>query len=424
MVPLQRPSHGLRRLARPLRPLRAADEGAQGGGRVSNETRNPLGYLDAWRPYKKTQVMLARVQDILAEYEDHLPLTCRQIYYRMIGAFGYPKGEQFEDSLYTLLVNARRARIIPFESIRDDTIANCGGAWHEDVDGVWRGVDATLKDVGFNRQAGQPQRIEVWCEAAGMVPQLRKITHEYSIPVYSSGGFNSLTAIRQIVDDCIAHGGRIKEWLESPDGEDTDAEAWRRFMVEFASKGRATLPLLKPQFRRHIEGQGNTVVLHLGDFDPSGVSIFERVRDDVTAFLRQDAPALKFRARRVALIREQITEHGLPTDPVKTRDGRSRTWIRERRGCGPDRTHKCELEALPPDLVAKLLQNAIRDLIDPKAFKEAKRQEERDRSGLWYLRGVPDFEISPYRDFRNGHRQLGDFARRRLEDLDWRTPSS
>jgi hypothetical protein len=349
---------------------------------VSNETRNPLGYLDEWRPYKKTQVMLARVQDVLAEYEAHLPLTCRQIYYRMIGAFGYPKGEKFEDSLYTLLVNARRARIIPFESIRDDTIANCGGAWHDDIEGVWRGVDATLKEVGFNRQAGQPQRLEVWCEAAGMVPQLRKITHEYSIPVYSSGGFNSLTAIRQIVDDCIAHGERIV------DG--------------------------------YVEGQDNTVVLHLGDFDPSGVSIFERVRDDVEAFLEDDAPGLYFEARRVALTREQIDEHDLSTDPVKTRDSRSKTWVRERRGCGPDRTHKCELEALPPDLVAKLLQEAIRDLVDSKAFREAKAQEERDRSGLWYVRGVPDFEISPYRDFGNGRRQLGDFARRPLADLDWR----
>jgi hypothetical protein len=369
---------------------------------VSIDTRNPLGYLHTWKPYKKGQVMLARVEDVLAEYAAHLPLTCRQIYYRMIGAYGYPKGEKFEDSLYTLLVNARRAGTIPFESIRDDTIANCGGAWHDDVEGVWRGVDATLRDIGFNRQAGQPQRLEVWCEAAGMVPQLRKITHEYSIPVYSSGGFNSLTAIRQIVDDCIAQGGRIEgeRRLEWPDDGDDDI-----------------LPALPRVIGRHVEGQDTTVVLHLGDFDPSGVSIFERVRDDVTAFLEDDAPELSFEAVRVALTREQIDEHKLPTDPVKTRDSRSKTWTRERRGCGPDRTHKCELEALAPDLVAELLKAAIEKRLDDDALAEAKLQEKRDRSGLWYARGVPDFEISPYRDFRNGRRQLGDFARRRL---DWR----
>jgi hypothetical protein len=152
--------------------------------------------------------------------------------------------------------------------------------------GVQDRVVGVLKD-------GQPQRMEVWCEAAGMVPQLRRITHEYSIPVYSSGGFNSLTAIRQIVDDCVAC-------------------------------------------------EQDTVVLHLGDYDPSGVSIFERVRDDVEAFLEVDAPFVSFEAARVALTREQVDAHDLPMDAITTRDSRSLTWIKQ------GRTEKCELEALAP----------------------------------------------------------------------------
>jgi hypothetical protein len=327
---------------------------------VSNETRNPLGYLHDWKPHRKSQVMLGQVQHILTEYADHLPLTCRQIYYRMIGEFQHPKGKPFERALYDLLVNARRARRIPFEHIRDDGIMSCGGSWHDDVDSVWRTVDGTLRHAPFNRQDGQPQRMEVWCEAAGMVPQLRRITHDYSIPVYSSGGFNSLTAIRQIVDDAIAY--------------DQDL-----------------------------------VVLHLGDYDPSGVSIFERVRDDVTAFLRHDDPSVKFDAARVALTREQIDEHKLPMDPITTRDQRSLTWIKQ------GRTEKCELEALAPDVVANLLTEAIEDRIDTDKLEEAKRQEERNRSGLWYLRGVPDFEIPLGTDFGNGRRQLGEFARRTLD---------
>ena len=325
---------------------------------MSNETRNPLGYLHDWKPYRKGQVMLGQVKCILAEYAAYLPLTCRQIYYRMIGEFGHPKGEKFERSLYDLLVNARRAREIPFEHIRDDGIMNCGGVWYDDVEGVWRSVDGALAAAQRNKQEGQPQRMEVWCEAAGMVPQLRRITHPYAIPVYSSGGFNSLTAIRQIVDDCTAYGD-------------------------------------------------NTVLLHLGDYDPSGVSIFERVRDDVTAFLDDDLASVSFEAVRVVLTKDQIDEHGLPLDAITTRDERSKTWLRQ------GRTHKCELEALAPDVVAGLLTNAIEDRIDHDAFEAAKRQETRDRSGLWYSHGVPDFEIPPSTDFKNGRqpRQLGDFAR-------------
>jgi hypothetical protein len=93
-------------------------------------------------------------------------------------------------------------------------------------------------------------------------------------------------------------------------------------------------------------------------------------------------------------------------DPITTNDSRSRTWKRE------GKTHKCELEALAPNVVADLLTEAIESRIDTDALEEVKRQERADRSGLWYGRGVPDFEIPASTDFKNGHRQLGDFARR------------
>jgi hypothetical protein len=318
---------------------------------MSNETRNPLGYLGSWQPYRKAQIMLGQVKCILDENAAHLPLTCRQIYYRMIGEFRYTKGEKFKRSLYDLLVNARRAEEIPFEHIRDDGIMNCGGVWYDDALGAWRSIDATLDAYQRNRQQGQEQRVEVWCESAGMIPQLRRAAYPFSIPVYSCGGFNSLTAIRQIVDDCAVFGK-------------------------------------------------DTVVLHLGDYDPSGLSIFERVCDDVSAFLEEDAPSVGFEGRRVALIGDyldyagtkptpdglkQIVEYDLPMDPLTTNDERSKAWIRQ------GRTEKCEMEALLPSVVADALTVAIEELIDTDVLKKVKAKEESDRSGLWYARGVPDF---------------------------------
>jgi len=67
--------------------------------------------------------MLGQAQQILKEYSNHLPLTCRQIYYRMIASYGHPKGKKFQGSLYDMLKGARRAGAIPFASIRDDGIA-------------------------------------------------------------------------------------------------------------------------------------------------------------------------------------------------------------------------------------------------------------------------------------------------------------
>jgi hypothetical protein len=106
---------------------------------------------------------------------------------------------------------------------------------------------------------------------------------------------------------------------------------------------------------------------------------------------------------------KQIVEYDLPMDPLTTNDERSKAWIRQ------GRTEKCEMEALLPSVVADALTVAIEELIDTDVLKKVKAKEESDRSGLWYARGVPDFEIRPRRDFANGRRQLGDFARRVID---------
>ena len=250
--------------------------------------------------------MLGRVQDVLEEYREQLPLTCRQVYYRMIGKWGYPKGEKFQNSLYGLLDNARRAGHIPFDSIRDDGILG-GGFWFSSVEQYLGVMRSEARNMARDVQQDQPVRVQVWCESAGMVPQLTRVADPYSVQVYSCGGFNSLTAIRQIVDSCV---------------EDTD---------------------------------GPTVVLHLGDCDPSGLSIFQAVFEDVSAFLERDRrhDEQTFDAERVAITFDQIAEHKLSADEIKTNDTRSKSW--RARG----RTHKVEIEALAPDVVARLLRESI-----------------------------------------------------------------
>src|SRR5262249_13796228 len=75
----------------------------------------------------------------------------------------------------------------------------------------------------------------VWCEAAGMAPQLARVAHEYGVRVVASGGFDSLTSKYD-------------------------------FAVEVS------------------ESERPFEVLHVGDHDASGVSAFITLRDDVTAF--------------------------------------------------------------------------------------------------------------------------------------------
>lgn len=238
------------------------------------------GYLRNWRPRQETVILVGRVRQILDEYRDNLPLTVRQIYYRMIAEWKYPKGKKFQRQLYAAVGNARRAGRIPFDAIRDDGIQEYAPWYPSGAGAVIEDFDIRAECFERNMQDGQPQRLQVWCESAGMVPQLARVTRPYAIPVYSCGGFVSLTAVRAVVDSC--------DLMNGP-----------------------------------------TVVLHLGDCDPSAYSIYQSMFEDVDAFVQEDyraRPEITFKAHRVAATFNQIKEYGLVADAIDTEDTRARVW--------------------------------------------------------------------------------------------------
>src|SRR5881227_503882 len=79
----------------------------------------PRGYAD-WNPKHDTLVVLGQVSEVLREYQAHLPLTARQVFYRLVGSYGYDKTERAYARLCEYLVRARRSQMISFDVIRDD----------------------------------------------------------------------------------------------------------------------------------------------------------------------------------------------------------------------------------------------------------------------------------------------------------------
>ena len=134
------------------------------GGAERIRTR-PRGFAP-WSPRQETLELLARVNAVLGEYEDHLPLTLRQIFYRLVGAHGYEKTEQAYARLGEHLVRARRARLVPMEAIRDD-----GGAVL--TPNMWASaqeyLDAVRAQAGklmLDRTEGQKTRLRpAWCRS-------------------------------------------------------------------------------------------------------------------------------------------------------------------------------------------------------------------------------------------------------------------
>ena len=299
---------------------------------IKKEThKRPKGYAP-WKPQKKTARLIMRVKEILKEYEDHLPLTNRQIFYRLVAAYGHPKTENFAKSLNDHLTRARRSGKIPFEHIRDDGISIMAHAHYEDKNAFYKHVHDEGKAYKRDKLDRQGLDIRVYCEAAGMMPQLERVCEPYSIPVYSCSGFDSVTAKHELSESC-----------------------WRRFVY----KGR------------------RTVILHLGDHDPSGESIFnDGLVQDIHAFLAEDVPHKDPRDiagfERVALTEDQVLRFNLETAPPKDTDSRTANW----KGAA---TGTCQLEALPPDKLAELLEAAIRRRLDMGVYKEDLKAEEEER---------------------------------------------
>lgn len=299
----------------------------------------PKGYMD-WTPKPDVAAIIDAAGEILNEYSQYGPMTVRQIFYRLVGNYGYPKDERAYKRLADYLVKARRAQMISFHRIRDDGgTTNGGGGGYASPDEFLGALADYSTSYHRNPMQDQPYNIEVWCEAEGMVPMLGQMLRPWGISATGSGGFSSVTVTHGFAQKVLGHDDRP------------------------------------------------TVMLHIGDFDPSGESIFESMCQDIGAFVigrhggkwnSETGETLElhgfedpdhapfFIPRRVALTADQVDEHDLPTAPPKASDSRSAKWEGE----------TTQAEAMPPDLLERILVDAVTEWIDQDVYDEVQAQQD------------------------------------------------
>jgi hypothetical protein len=109
-----------------------------------------------------------------------------------------------------------------------------------------------------------------------------------------------------------------------------------------------------------------TYIYHLGDFDPSGVNAGEKIEET----LRELAPDAAINFKRLAVTRPQIRMWNLPTRPTKKSDSRAK-------GFGKI---SVELDAIEPNKMRDLVQDAIERHLPPEQFEVLKAAEESERN--------------------------------------------
>ena len=148
---------------------------------IPRRTR-PRGFV-AWNPRPDSLALVQDVQAALADSAEHLPLTIRQVFYRLVATRGFDKTELAYSRLCETLNRARRAGLIRFAEIRDDGPARYEPASWADAASFLADVQADAQRFRLDRQGGQPVRLWVLCEAGGMAPMLARVANPFGVPV-------------------------------------------------------------------------------------------------------------------------------------------------------------------------------------------------------------------------------------------------
>lgn len=273
----------------------------------------PRGFAP-WKPRADTLSLLQTVLVVLQAEAAYLPLTNRQVFYRLVQHHGYTKTEQSYDNLCNKLNRARRAGLVPWGSIRDDKLSYRHNPGNYSVEGFREGLHRQASRFALDPYIVQDCMIEVHVEAEGMMPQVARAACPLGCSVYSSGGFGSVT---------------------------TQYDAAKRM----------------------VERVDPTVVLSIGDYDPSGIALYQSFKENVLSFFETghddwDRECWQMPLfRRIAVTPEQIRQHGFITAPQKAKD---------RRGNWSGGTVQCE--AIPSAQLAQIVRDAVLEHYDADAI--------------------------------------------------------
>ena len=279
-------------------------------------------FRDDLRLSKKNQEQLQVVNSIIEEYaEQGYILTLRQLYYQLVSRDVIANKQSEYAKLSTLLVKGRMAGVVDWNAIEDRIRVPFIPYSVDDIDDA---INDTINQYRLNRQDGQDVYIELWVEKDALSGVLKRITSKYHINLMVNRGYSSCSAMH---------------------------DAYERLE------------------RQESEGK-KTVILYLGDHDPSGLDMIRDIEERLNEF------GVNPEVRQIGLTMKQIKKYNPPPNPAKITDPRARNYIAEFGNVS------WEVDALTPEVLHKLVQDNVEELIDMDLFNDKLIQEEQDKEKL------------------------------------------
>lgn len=268
-------------------------------------------FFEEFNFHGKSLMHIEKANEIIVEYQRiGLTLTLRQLYYQFVSRDIIPNNQKSYDNLGRLISNARLAGMIDWDAIEDRTRFLRG---RNNWDNPNEMLTSAAHTYSIDMWIGQPTRVEVWIEKDALVGVIERVCRTNDVDYFACRGYVSQSELYEA-------GKRIE------------------------------------RFRN--EGQ-DTVVIHLGDHDPSGIDMTRDNEERLTMF----AGGAPVEVLRVALNWDQVKEHNPPPNPAKMTDSRFAEYVK-------NFGKECwELDALEPRYIQKLVQDSIDEFKDSEAWQ-------------------------------------------------------
>jgi len=250
--------------------------------------------------------------------------TLRAVHYKLV-SLGMTNSMNHYKRVVSAMKAARIDGLLDFDAFEDHERETIGSTHYYPTDPN-EAADNAVDSIKFwkdyyskNRWENQPYYPEVFIEKKALQGVFSKPCRDWSVALSPCKGYPSLT-----------------------------------FLYEASLR-----------FRDAIDEGKKPIILYFGDYDPSGENIPEVIHNTLRDHMQADVEV-----RRIALMEDQVLEWGLPPAPTKEGDTRSKTWS----GIG-----QVELDAVEPEEIIKLCDEAIESIFDYDLHNELREQETEER---------------------------------------------
>jgi len=267
---------------------------------------------------KQSLELLTQVQEIINSYD--FALTLRQIYYQLVARQIIPNEQRYYKKLSRLCVAGRDEGMLPEEGFADRL---------REVDKLssWTNLNEFMQTVkrSYRKDKWQNQDnyIEIWTEKDALRSVLTEITYQYDVALMVARGQLSRTEVYRTAE------------------------------------------------RYRAQNDKECYLYYCGDFDPSGLSIYDSIKKRIMDF------GVFINFERIALTQKQIEKYQLPSDPAKQSDPNYNKFVSV---YGSDMV--VELDSLPPDVLRKIIEDCILQNIDEGYLVQMLKKEKSEKIRL------------------------------------------